>query len=104
MSHEPGTSPRERHQYFLRLLGAELAKLRQDRTLSQVELVKLMPPGLDGDLHPKTLATYEQGVRSMSLIRFVELCAALKASPSGVLGRVLKMARHKPCPTCGGQQ
>ncbi|WP_424184684.1 helix-turn-helix domain-containing protein [Actinokineospora sp. G85] len=65
-------------------LGAELRALRRTRRWTRKELVAR----LDTEISVQTLASYEQGVRHCSVVRFVELCQALGVLPHDVLDRV----------------
>lgn len=68
-----------------RTLGDELRRAREDAGLSQGELADRMP----SDLHPKTLASYEQGARQCTVVRFCEIARALNVSPMDLLARAL---------------
>ncbi|WP_156755715.1 helix-turn-helix domain-containing protein [Actinokineospora pegani] len=69
---------------YQRALGAELRALRRTRRWTRKELVGR----LDTEISVQTLASYEQGVRHCSVVRFVELCQALGVLPHEVLDRV----------------
>ncbi|WP_103341136.1 helix-turn-helix domain-containing protein [Amycolatopsis sp. CA-126428] len=68
---------------YRRVLGDELRQARAERGWTREELRSRM----GGGLSLQTLATYEQGTRQCTLIRFVELCVALGESPSDLLAR-----------------
>jgi transcriptional regulator with XRE-family HTH domain len=68
-----------------RALGEELRRAREVVGLSQTELVARMP----SDLHPKTLASYEQGVRQCTVVRLCEVARGLNASVLDILARAL---------------
>jgi transcriptional regulator with XRE-family HTH domain len=68
-----------------RTLGEELRRARENTGLSQAELVDRMP----SELHPKTLASYEQGARQCTVVRFCEIARALDVSPMDLLARAL---------------
>ena len=69
---------------YRQVLGDELRQARAQRGWTREELRSRMGDGLS----LQTLATYEQGTRQCSLVRFVELCVALGESPSELLARV----------------
>jgi transcriptional regulator with XRE-family HTH domain len=69
-------------------LGEELRRARERTGLSQSELAARMP----SELHPKTLASYEQGVRQCTVVRFCEIARALQASATDLLTRALHRA------------
>lgn len=52
---------------------------------------------LDLEIHSQTLATYELGIRSMSLERFVEICLTLRLDPAEVIAQArVDMVTKKP--------
>jgi transcriptional regulator with XRE-family HTH domain len=69
-------------------LGEELRRAREKTGLSQTELAARMP----SELHPKTLASYEQGVRQCTVVRLCEIARALQASAADLLIRALRRA------------
>ncbi|MGQ0840592.1 helix-turn-helix domain-containing protein [Actinokineospora sp.] len=69
---------------YQRALGRELLQLRVRRKWTRAQLVQRLP----GELSAQALASYETGTRSCTVVRFVELCAALDASPHALLERV----------------
>jgi transcriptional regulator with XRE-family HTH domain len=58
---------------FARISGQEIRRAREARGWSRVQLVERLPSGI-GD---RTLLSYEQGLRQLSVIRFVEISRAL---------------------------
>lgn len=70
---------------FTRALGEELRRVREYVGWSQSELVGRMP----SELHVKTLATYEQGVRQCTVVRLLEICRTLGVSAPDVLARAM---------------
>jgi transcriptional regulator with XRE-family HTH domain len=68
-----------------RALGEELRRTREAAGLSQTDLVARMP----SNLHIKTYATYEQGVRQCSVVRLCEIARALDAKAADILDRAL---------------
>jgi transcriptional regulator with XRE-family HTH domain len=71
-----------------RTLGEELRRTREDVGLSQAQLVARMP----SDLHAKTLASYEQGVRQCTVVRLCEIARVLGVSAMDILARALLRA------------
>jgi transcriptional regulator with XRE-family HTH domain len=69
-------------------LGEELRRARERIGLSQTELAARMPSAL----HPKTLASYEQGVRQCTVVRLCEIARALESSAVDLLARALHRA------------
>ena len=80
---------------YRRVLGDELRHARVERGWTREELRSRM----GGGLSLQTLATYEQGTRQCTLVRFVELCVALGESPSELLARAHQ--RMAPGPETG---
>lgn len=72
-----------------KVLGQELRVARESRGWSRTELVGKLPSGI-GD---RTLLSYEHGIRTLSVARFVEICRALGVAASEVLDRALEKAR-----------
>jgi transcriptional regulator with XRE-family HTH domain len=72
-------------QVIARTLGEELKRARENLGLSQTELAARMP----SDLHPKTLASYEQGVRQCTVVRLCEIARALNTSANDLLAKAL---------------
>jgi transcriptional regulator with XRE-family HTH domain len=71
-----------------RALGEELRRVREAVGMSQTQLVARMPT----DLHAKTLASYEQGVRPCTVVRLCEIARALGVSAVDLLARALHRA------------
>lgn len=69
---------------YQRVLGDELRKVRKRRGWTRKELNER----LQTEISLQTLATYELGTRQCSVVRFVELCAALEELPHEVMSRV----------------
>ncbi len=69
---------------YQRALGRELQQLRVRRRWTRAQLVERLPM----ELSAQALASYETGTRSCTVVRFVELCTALEASPHDLLERV----------------
>jgi transcriptional regulator with XRE-family HTH domain len=74
---------------FARILGQEIRRAREGRGWSRVQLVERLPSGI-GD---RTLLSYEQGLRQLSVTRFVEISRALGVAASDLLARALEKAR-----------
>lgn len=79
------TSSETIDQVITKALGEEIRHARQELGLSQAQLVELMP----SKLHPKTLASYEQGARECTVARFCEITRALNESATDLLERAL---------------
>lgn len=71
-----------------RTLGDELRRARRDRRLSRQAVLNQLGLGLSN----QTLAAYEQGTRSLSVIRLVELADVLGVSALELLARALRRA------------
>jgi hypothetical protein len=76
------------HKAISKAVGQELRRLREALGLSRDKLVALLP----FEFGSRSLLSYEQGVRKMSVVRLVELCHPLHASPPDVLGASLQKA------------
>lgn len=74
---------------FGRILGQEIRRAREGRGWSRAQLVERLPSGI-GD---RTLLSYEQGLRQLSVVRFVEISRALGVAASDLLARALEKAR-----------
>lgn len=62
-------------------LGASLKIDRHAAGLTREQLIERMPE----PIHPQTLATYEKGLRSMTIERYLEICAGLEVSAPDTL-------------------
>jgi transcriptional regulator with XRE-family HTH domain len=71
-------------EFYQRVLGEELRKLRRRRGWTRKELNQ----HLQSDISLQTLATYELGTRQCSVVRLVELCLAMEELPQDLLARV----------------
>lgn len=69
-------------------LGEELRRARNAAGWTRDELVERIVC----DIEARTLATYEHGTRQCTVVRLVEICAALGVSASDVLGLALQRA------------
>lgn len=69
---------------YQRVLGDEIRSLRKQRGWTRKELNKR----LQTEISLQTLATYELGTRQCSVVRLVEICAALDIPAHQVLARV----------------
>lgn len=88
------------HTPVLRALGVELKARREQLGMSRVAMCdQLRSHGLN--IVDRTLVSYEQGTRAVSVERLLQLCSALGASPTAVLTAALERAGRHPCPTCG---
>jgi len=72
-----------------RALGEEIRRVRDAAGITRAKLIEDM----DSDIHVQTLATYEQGIRQCTVIRFVEICTALGVAAPDVLGLALQRAK-----------
>lgn len=79
---------------YQRALGRELQRLRLRRKWTRAQLVKQLP----SELSAQALASYETGTRSCTVVRFIELCGALDASPHDLLERVHDQVVHSEFP------
>jgi transcriptional regulator with XRE-family HTH domain len=79
---------------YQRALGLELRRLRLRRKWTRAQLVQRLP----GELSAQALASYETGTRSCTVVRFVELCGVLDASPHDLLERVHQVVAHEEYP------
>ena len=80
---------RKVRRFVSKAVGEELRRVRQAHDWSRAEFVEGLPSGI-GD---RTLLSCEHGVRDITLTRFLELCAGLRADPLSVLGFALQRAR-----------
>jgi hypothetical protein len=98
-SAEQDTDPQAPQDFgrLVEYLGDELKTRRQDLQLSRADVAAFVPRGFKDHV----LYTYEAGVRSMTVLRFVEICAALDASAPGLLAAALARIERQQCPTCG---
>ncbi len=69
---------------YQRVLGDEIRRLRKQRGWTRKEL----NGRLQSEISLQTLATYELGTRQCSVVRFVEICLALEATPHDLMARV----------------
>jgi transcriptional regulator with XRE-family HTH domain len=83
------TSPEVTDKAFSRILGQELRRAREERGWTRGQLADQLPSGI-GD---RTLLTYEQGIRQLSVVRFVEISRALGVAASDLLGRAMEKVR-----------
>lgn len=87
---EPTAAPEQVTQKaVVRAIGAELKIAREERGWTQTFFVKRMPSGVG----TRTLLSYEQGTRTMTVTRFIEICHALGVSATELLGRAFQRAR-----------
>jgi transcriptional regulator with XRE-family HTH domain len=85
------TTPRDEatEKAISRAVGEELRRAREENGWSRGQLVARLPSGI-GD---RTLLSYEHGTRHLTLLRFVELCAALDVAAPTLLNQGLQRAR-----------
>lgn len=82
---------------FQAALGVEIQARRQVLEMSQPDVARRL------GLHPKTYATYEQGIRAVTASRLASIAQALETGPDVLMRNALERARleHTLCPTCG---
>jgi transcriptional regulator with XRE-family HTH domain len=66
------------------------ARLARGMTLKQLSVASA------GRFKPTSVAGYERGERSISVVRFCELCRILGVPPDRLLGEILRSARADP--------
>lgn len=71
-----------------RLIGDELRAARNRLNWTRREMLDYLPSGIS----EPTLGTYEQGSRSLSVVRMVELCWVLEVSAPDLLARSIQRA------------
>jgi transcriptional regulator with XRE-family HTH domain len=71
------------------ILGQELRRAREAGGWTRAELVGKLPSGI-GD---RALLSYEHGTRTLSVVRFIELCRALGVAATEILDSALEKAR-----------
>lgn len=76
-------------QEISRALGVELRQEREAVGWSRGQLVARLPSKI-GD---RTLLSYEHGTRTMTIVRFIEICSALSVDSATVHRRALQRAR-----------
>jgi len=86
-----------------RALGELLRRCREERGWTRDDLRRAMFPHVvdhegqedddKGVPHRATIATWELGTRSITMIRFVQVCAALKVNPGDVVNQALDRVR-----------
>lgn len=72
-----------------RHLGDELRRVRDALGLTRQQVIDRM----DSDIHPQTLASYENGIRQCTIVRLVEICRALGVSAGDVVTLSLQRAK-----------
>jgi transcriptional regulator with XRE-family HTH domain len=72
-----------------RAIGDELRRAREARGWSRDYLVKRLPSGICD----RTLLSYEHGIRHLTLLRFIELCQALRVDAPSLVRQALQRAR-----------
>jgi transcriptional regulator with XRE-family HTH domain len=72
-----------------RAVGEELRRVREAKGWSRRYLVTRLPSGIGA----RTLLSYEHGARHLTVLRFVEVCRAMRVSAPDVLGLGLQRAR-----------
>jgi transcriptional regulator with XRE-family HTH domain len=82
-------SERAAHRYVSRALGEELRRRREALGWSRARLVACMPSGIKG----RTLLSYEDGTRQLTVVRLLELCRCLDVPAPVFLTDALRNAR-----------
>ena len=72
-----------------RALGDELRRVRESLGLTRGAFVCRLPSRIG----ERTLLAYEHGVRLLTVVRFLELCEGLEASPTDLLAEALQRAK-----------
>lgn len=72
-----------------RAVGEEIERARKERGWSRTQLVARMPSGICD----RTLLSYEDGTRNLTILRLVELCQALNTSVAGLMTMAFQRAR-----------
>src|ERR1044071_2848940 len=72
-----------------RAVGVELRRAREDVGGSRGHFVTRLPSGIGA----RTLLSYEHGTRHMTLLRFVEVCRALRVASPLLLNQSLQRAQ-----------
>ncbi|SDD29891.1 helix-turn-helix domain-containing protein [Actinokineospora iranica] len=75
-------------EQLARTLGEELRRARAAAGWTRAELVAV----LEDAIQTQTLSTYELGQRNCTVVRFVEICRALRVSAPELLTRALQRA------------
>lgn len=70
---------------FGRILGQEIRRAREAKGWTRLQLVEHLPSGIAD----RTLLSYEQGIRQLTVLRLVEICRALDVAASDLLDRAL---------------
>lgn len=74
---------------IVRAVGKELRLAREERGWSRVQLVARMPSGIG----ERTVLSYEQGTRCLTLLRLIEQCDVLGISVAGLITLAFQRAR-----------
>ncbi|GAB1512546.1 helix-turn-helix domain-containing protein [Actinophytocola sp. KF-1] len=72
-----------------RAVGEELRQARESAGWSRNSFVTRLPSGIGA----RTLLSYEHGTRHLTLLRFIELCAAMDAAAPTLLNQALQRAQ-----------
>lgn len=80
---------RRADRYVSRALGEELRRRREARGWSRARLVACLPSGIKG----RTLLSYEDGTRQLTVVRLLELCRCLDVPAPVLLTDALRNAR-----------
>jgi hypothetical protein len=88
---DPETDPHNEitEKAISRAVGEELRQARDATGWSRNYFVTRLPSGIGA----RTLLSYEHGTRHLTLLRFIELCAAMDAAAPTLLNQALQRAR-----------
>src|SRR6266700_5512795 len=88
---------------FARTLGDELRTARKERSWTRKQMQAQMAADDEDEMSLQTLATYELGMRRVSVNRFVELCAVLDKQADKLRRRAITSVRHRSRRPRGGR-
>jgi transcriptional regulator with XRE-family HTH domain len=73
----------------MRALGEELRSAREARDWSRLQLADRLPSGITD----RTILSYEHGARSLTAVRFIEICGVVEFDAPTLMRRALQRAR-----------
>ncbi len=94
VSHGPHGEETRRMRSMALEIGRALRRARLDRGMTLKELADASA----GSFRPTSVAGYERGERTISLVRFCELCRMLDVLPERVLGEILRAVEGRTEP------
>ena len=77
-------------------MALEIGRALRRARLAQGLTLKQLPAASAGRFKPTSVAGYERGERSISVLRFCELCRAYRVPPDRLLGEILRAAQADP--------